>query len=75
MQCKYTQLYHGGQFDWWRKLEYPEKTTDLSQVTDKLDHIMLYDVSAKTGWLRIRIMCPNGATCLSVDYCFSELAL
>jgi hypothetical protein len=26
-------------------------------------------------WLEIRIMCPNGATCLSVDCCFSELAL
>ena len=25
---------------WWRKLQYQEKTTDLSQVTDKLDHIM-----------------------------------
>ena len=30
------QLYRGSQFYWWRKLEYPEKTTDLLQVTDKL---------------------------------------
>jgi hypothetical protein len=28
------QLYCGGQPNWWRKPEYPEKTTDLSQVTD-----------------------------------------
>jgi hypothetical protein len=25
-----------------RKLEYPEEITDLSQVTDKLDHMMFY---------------------------------
>jgi hypothetical protein len=34
------QLYRGSCFYWWRKPEDPEKTINLSQITDKLYHIM-----------------------------------
>jgi hypothetical protein len=32
----FQELYRGGQICWWRKLEEPEKITDLSQVSDQL---------------------------------------
>ena len=42
------QLYRAGQFYKWRKQEYQEKTTDLSQVTDKFYFIWKYDLNLNT---------------------------
>ena len=35
------QLYRGGQFYWLKKPEYPAKTIDLPQITDKLHPMIL----------------------------------
>ena len=46
------KLHYNGQFYWWGKLEYSEKTIDLLQVTDKLYHIILYQVNLTTSVMR-----------------------
>ena len=38
------QLYCGGQLYCWRKPGYPEKTTDMPEITDKLYHMKLHRV-------------------------------
>ena len=66
VHCHFQQYFSyimADRFYWWRKLEYPKKPTELLQVTDKLYHIMLYQVHL--SWAGFKLMpCLWGTDCI-----------
>jgi hypothetical protein len=62
------QLYCGGNFHWWTKPEYQEKTTDLLQVTDKPHLIEIIQVSLYLQIIKVLIKYYFVREILTKDY-------
>ena len=58
------QLYRGSQFYRWRKPNARKKTTNMSQITDKLYHIMLYRVHLAWAGFKLTMLVVIGADCI-----------
>ena len=58
------QLYCGRQFYWWKTPDYPEKTGDLPQITNKLYHIMLYRVHIEWSGFELTTLVVIGTACI-----------
>jgi hypothetical protein len=63
MVCKNICLHRGGQCYWWGKPEYPEKATELPQVSDKLDRI-LYRVHLAWAGFELITLVVIGNDCI-----------
>jgi hypothetical protein len=61
------QLYHGGQ--------YPAKTTDLPQVTDKLYHIMLYRVHIAWSGFELKRLVVVGTDLIDTSFKYRYINL